>query len=243
MFNKKNKQKIIFQEATDAAKYILEIPKPATNYVPEWYRSQKLFSNGQNNILKSKDEPASGTYKLCVPLIDSLTSGYCFVTPCDIVVTNKSKNGYAPQLEWGIDSAPLDMQDAKVLGNFPIPTGHNETSFRWNTDWKIITPKGYSVWITHPTQRYDLPFTTLGAFIDTDKHPNRIITPFFVKDGFEGIIPEGTPIAQIIPIKRDSWVSEKKPYENGTEYIFKNIMRTKVMRVYKTKFWSKKEYR
>jgi hypothetical protein len=32
--------------------------------------------------------------------------------------------------------------------------------------------------------------------------------PFFIKKGFEGIIPAGTPILQIIPFKKDNWTSK-----------------------------------
>jgi hypothetical protein len=243
MFKKNNKQKIIFQEATPAATYILSMPKPATNNVPDWYRDQKIFSNNQNNVIKTRSEKSVATYKLCVPLVDSLTSGYYFVTPCDIIITNQSDTEYNPEIEWGVDWSPLDIQDKELLGNFPCPVGHSSVSLRWITDWKIITPKGYSLWITHPSQRFDLPFTTMTGFVDTDKFPNRLFFPFFLREGFEGIIPEGTPIAQIIPVKRDSWISEKKKYEDGTDFIFKNIIKTKLIRGYKNKFWSKKEYK
>ena len=33
--------------------------------------------------------------------------------------------------------------------------------------------------------------------------------PFFLKSGFEGIIPAGTPIYQILPYKREDWQSVK----------------------------------
>jgi hypothetical protein len=243
MFKKNNKKKIIFEEATPAAKHILSMPKPATHSVPDWYKNQKIFTNNQNNLLKTRIEKAGATYKLCVPLVDSMTSGYYFVTPCDIVVTNKLGDKYNPEIEWGVNWSPLDVQDPLVLGNFPFPVGHSKVSFRWITDWKIITPKGYSLWITHPSQRFDLPFTTMTAFVDTDKFPNKLLLPFFIKEGFEGIIPEGTPIAQIIPVKRDLWISEKGLYKEGTDFIFENIIKTKIIRGYKNKFWTKKEYR
>jgi hypothetical protein len=243
MFNKNNNKQIFFKEASSAAKHILEMPKPAINHVPKWYKNDKLFTNGHNDFMKSHLDHSDGTYKLCVPLVDSLTAGYIFVTTCDMVITNVSKDGYAPNIQWKVDWTPIDMQQPEVLGNFPIPFGHHSTSFRWNTDWQIITPKGYSLWITHPSNRYDLPFTTITGFVDTDKHPNSLLFPFFIKNGFEGIIPEGTPIAQIIPVKRDIWKSEKMSYDPATEFLNRNIMKTNMVRAYKNKFWSKKEYK
>jgi hypothetical protein len=241
MFNKNHKKKIIFKEASDAAKYLLYHPKPSKNYAPQWYKDQKLFTNGSNDFMKS--QRADGTYKMCTPLIDSLTAGYTFVTPCDIVVNNASQSKYIPRLEWKVDFNPVDVQDPSVLGNFPIPTDHSPISFRWCTDWQVITPNEYSLWITHPSHRYDLPFTTITGFVDTDKFPNKLLFPFFIKNNFEGIIPEGTPIAQIIPIKREVWKSEKNEYDPGLEYIYRNMMKLNLFRTYKNKFWSKKEYR
>lgn len=243
MFNKNNNKKIFFKETTLTAKHMLPIPKPATNHVPKWYKDDKLFINGENDLMQSFRDKVGGTYKLCVPLVDSLTAGYIFVTSCDMVVTNISKNGYEPSLTCRVGWAPADMQPSEVLANFPIPFGHNPTSFRWTTDWQIITPSGYSLWITHPSHRYDLPFTTITGFVDTDKHPNHLLFPFFIRDGFEGIIPEGTPIAQVIPVKRDIWKSEKIDYDPEKEFIDSNIMKINMIRSYKNKFWSKKEYK
>jgi hypothetical protein len=243
MFNKNNNKQIFFKETTLTAKHLLQMPKPATNHVPKWYKDDKLFVSGHNDFIRSYHDQSRGTYKLCVPVVDSLTAGYIFATPCDILVTNASKDRYTPLLQWKVEWAPAEVQPQEILANFPIPFGHSPTSFRWATDWQIITPEGYSLWITHPSHRYDLPFTTITAFVDTDKHPNNLFLPFFIRDGFEGIIPEGTPIAQVIPIKRDIWKSEKMDYDPETEFISKNIMKTNMIRTYKNKFWSKKEYR
>jgi hypothetical protein len=241
MFKKNNNKKITFKESTLAAKYLLDSPKPSKVYAPQWYKNQKLFTNNSNDYIKS--QRADGTYKLCTPLVDSLTAGYTFVTPCDIMVNNTSEKEYTPRLEWKVDFTPVDTQKPSVLGNFPIPLGHHSTSFRWHMDWQVITPSGYSLWITHPSQRYDLPFTTVTGFVDTDKFPNRLFLPFFLKDNFEGLIPEGTPIAQIIPIKREVWESEKSDYDPNSDYIHRNMMTLNLFRTYKNKFWSKKEYR
>jgi hypothetical protein len=66
--------------------------------------------------------------------------------------------------------------------------------------------------------------------------------PFFLKQDFEGIIPEGTPIVQIIPIKRDSWESIRSKYDdrfvkNSLYQIGKTLYGG-----YKKLFWQKKSY-
>jgi len=241
MFNKI--KKILFIEGTNAARHILEMPKPSINSVPQWYKDQKLFSNNKNRFIDSIRENGKNTYKLCVPLVDSITSGYMLVTPCDILVTNSTVGEYTPSVNWSVEWQVADSQSKELLGNYPVPYGHSKTSFRWSIDWNIKTPNGYSAWITHPSHRFDLPFITLNGFVDTDKLPNRLFLPFFIREGFEGVIKEGTPIAQIIPIKRESWVSEKEVYSEKNDFIFNNIMKTNFIRSYKNKFWTKKEYR
>jgi hypothetical protein len=240
----KNK-KIIFQQAKDHVDGLLKKPKPSTNYVSNWYKNQKLFTNNENDFLKAKQKDDFGTsYKLCVPITDSLTAGYILELPADIFVKNigTGKN-YTPYIEWRTTFPVLDVQDNKSLGNYPIPNNFNNTFYRWIVDWKIVTPSGYSLWITHPSHRHDLPFFTVTGFVDTDQHPNPIVFPFFIKNGFEGIIEEGTPIAQIIPIKRENWISIEKKYEKSLMINLFNNVNLKMIRNYKNKFWTRKNYR
>jgi hypothetical protein len=71
--------------------------------------------------------------------------------------------------------------------------------------------------------------------------PNAFI-PFYLQAGFEGIIPQGTPIAQLIPFKNESWSSEK------TEGMVKegelNRSRSNALFYgwYKKTWWTKKDY-
>jgi len=183
-------KKIIFEAAEPYVDILLEKPEPSTNKVPKWYRDQKLFSNKESDYFKAfkKNNNVSLTYKLCVPIIDTLTMGYTLVNSADVLVKN-------------------------VL------------------------------LLMHPSQRHDLPFFTLTAIVDTDKFPNKLHLPFFIKEGFEGIIEAGTPIAQIIPIKRDVWKSEKKSFQEKTHILYNNAMQINFIRAYKNKIWSRKVYR
>jgi hypothetical protein len=111
--------------------------------------------------------------------------------------------------------------------------------------WGIRTPKGYSILILPPLHREKEIFTILPGIVDTDKYYSEINFVFVVNDpNFVGLIPQGTPIAQIIPFKRDSW-----NMKIGNKDDIK--MREKVNELlsgvffnrYKKMFWTKKEYR
>ena len=180
MFNK-NDKKIIFEENDLAAKYLLNIPKPAKNFVPEWFKKQKLFTNETNNEMDFvKSSGNFATYKRCVPVTDSLTAGYILELPATIYITNSGdSDNYVPFVSWLVDWPICDSNDPTTLGNYPVPFGYNPSFIRWITNWKIKTPRGHSLWVTHPSHRYDLPFITINGFVDTDLHPNSLALPFF----------------------------------------------------------------
>lgn len=58
------------------------------------------------------------------------------------------------------------------------------------------------------------------------------------------MIPEGTPIAQVIPFKRNSWKMSIGNEKNIIE-IEKQTLRlnSKIFDAYKTKFWNKKSFK
>ena len=238
------KKVIKFNAARDCSKYLLDVPKPGTHTVPKWYKDQTIYSNGESKTENTMwVDGAHATYKICVPLIDTLTSGYMLTTSAELIVKNIGENEYLPRFFWNVTWPVLDSQIPDVLGNYPTPYAHHPFMFRWQVDWQISTPKEYSLWITHPSHRYDLPFTTLSGFVDTDVFPSNLFLPFFIRDGWEGTIPEGTPIAQLLPVKRDHWKSEKGVVPEGYDFLKDNIIKTRFLRGYKRLFWHRKIYR
>ena len=242
MFNKS--KKIIFQPSTEQTNLLGEPPIPGYKNVPSWYRNQKLFSDNQNSYLKAfKKGNVIKTFKMCTPLVDSMTSGYTIKLPADIIVVNSSQNGeYLPKIQWGVGWEILDVQPQEVLGQYPTPEGYYSQMFRWHPNWIIKTPPGYSLWVTHPSHRYDLPFLTINAFVDTDKHPNALLFPFFIKKGFEGIIEKDTPIVQVIPVKRDSWITKIKKFNINSFLIGSDNVNLTFSRFYKHNYWTRKKY-
>lgn len=243
MFNNNKTKKIFFKAQQEHSQFLSPIPKPASNIIPEWYKKEKNFSNGKNTMMSSLKDPSVGTFKLCTPLTDTLTGGYLVTLPATIYVRNISENeSYVPYISWKVEWPLLDSMEQETHNNYPVPVGFNSNMFRWFVDFKIETPAGYSCWIMHPSHRWDLPFLTINGFVDTDKFPNSLLLPFFIKEGFEGSIKEGTPIAQIIPIKRENWKSEKKDLTIDDSFMLRNSTKINFVRTYKEKYWSRKKY-
>jgi len=88
-------------------------------------------------------------------------------------------------------------------------------------------------------------FTILPGIVDTDKYSPPINFPFVLNDiNFTGLIPAGTPIAQVIPFKRDSWNlkfgKEKDILKITSDH---TLLRSKFFDGYKTLFRQTKEYK
>ena len=225
-------------------------PVNSASLIPDWYKKTSRFINGDkpyNDFIQlHKDSHAIGnkdihmTLKNCQPFIDTLTSGYMIRLPAAILVY-KDELGNSI-IKWSTDFAVIDSQDNKILGGFKAPDGYFPQFFRWQNMWITQTPPGYSSLFTHPLNRFDLPFMTLSAVVDTDKHPNSVIIPFFIKDDFEGIIEEGTPIAQVLPFKRENWESSVEKTDNSYRYAVAKV-KSGFVRTYRNKFWSKKIYK
>jgi len=171
---------------------------PSKKVVPDWYKKIPRWQNGMKP-----------TVKQCMPFLESLTIGYLITLPYDVFV--KNDNG-ALQLSW-----PDFVKNHPVLRNNVadirlVPAGHYAAEFEWDYNVAYTLPKGYSAIFTHPFNRNDLPFTTITGVIDGGivMHPHG--NPgFYIKEGFEGLIPQGTPIAQLIPFRQENWKSKKTP--------------------------------
>lgn len=238
---------IKFRPLTDRTKDIEDSPKPSNLFTPSWFSKAPKYNSPATQLSSVVDfaknrDTAHMTYKMCVPFLDAMTSGYMVTLPATVVVTQvETDEGVVPRIQWQVSWSIADMLEPFTIPHFPVPAGHHRTAFRWITNWSIETPAGYSAFITHPVHRFDLPFQTLTGFVDTDKHPNPLLFPFFIKEGFEGEIPAGTPIAQVFPIKRDSW--ESKKIDETLPYYYADIVKKPFEKAYRKMFWTKKQYR
>jgi len=87
---------------------------------------------------------------------------------------------------------------------------------------------------------------TVAGIIDNDKVNLPGSMPFFIKEGWTGVIPAGTPYAQMIPFLREDWKSQTViPTVN--DIIINNTQNSRKYRVpnggvYKNSVWTKRSY-
>lgn len=213
-------------------------PIKIKNVLPQWYKDAETFYVEKIN---GKEEKHAGLKK-CVPFLDSLISGYAIVTPFDIYIGKKEDGSI--DIKW---NSPEDLsgfigeRTGDIGLTIPRPAGHLPNHLVWSNKWGWKAPKGYSILVTHPLNRFDLPFTTTSGIIDSDKFITSGNIPFFLKEGFYGLIPAGTPVAQLIPIKRKRWEMVVTTANKSISSIQGRMARDE-KRNYKRKFWVKKEY-
>jgi hypothetical protein len=188
---------------------VLQRPIPAVLGLPAWFKSlpQKAFSQAEYKEVL--------TVKKCPPFIDAM--GYGFLMP--LVADLKVDNG---EFSWERDvpagsisnftQSPIDFHDGAQVAGSPF-FDDDRFVIKFNNFWTIETPPGYSLLVTHPLNRIDLPFTTISGLVDTDVFPDNLINfPARWHDlGFNGVLPKGTPVAQCIPVRRESWINEFGP--------------------------------
>lgn len=211
---------------------------PIKNSIPQWFKDTPPYVNGD---VSPRINPKNLTMKHCIPFLDSLTIGYAVPLQGDVVVTQFPDG---PNLSWGDNSRPpVSLRPAEFAPLLPVLEGYtNMLHFVWNAPQIIKLPKGYSAIVTHPFNRFDLPFFTLTAILDADSVVAGGSIPFFIKKDFEGVITAGTPILQIIPFKRESWIAvEDKELKLESKRQKYNSVST-VMGWYKKNSWKRKSY-
>ncbi len=222
------KQTITFCSVDDHVWNVREKPVPASTVLPKWWREIPNYSNDKNSL-----ELAPGptvTVKRCLPVFDGLTAGYVMPLWSDIQVTYDDLGG--TYVKWLPSEPVFEVWDPSQVSTFKIPEEYNLAVFKYVHGWIIKTPPGWSCLITHPIAYPDLPFKVITGIVDTDRLNTGINTPIVFKKGFEGIIEKGTPMFQIIPIKRSNWKSEVIQGNPKTLEYALEILRTKIVSSY-----------
>lgn len=227
-------------------------PQPAGNYVPDWYKQLESYMGGEKK--PTGEGQTTGTIKRCMPVFDAITGGYIITTYVDIFVSqepifepdpNNPLDRTIPWYEWPSFS-PLDFHPIEQAPTHPLRKNlPQEARYpKLINPWSIKTPPGYSSLFVPPFHR-ECPFTILPGIVDTDTYTAPVNFPFVLNDWkFKGIIPAGTPMAQVIPFKRESWQMYIGKDEDLQEQAKVNTkLRTKFFDSYKSQYRQPKEYK
>jgi hypothetical protein len=207
--------------------------------MPIWYKLMPKFIQDQKEFnINLKNGSSNATAKWCAPFMDSFTMGYTLSLDVDLFVSRNEHD--FPYFHSNTQQRYVGNQEHDQHKGMPFSDEYFPVVFKWINNWVIDLPKGYSLYCTHPANRFDLPFQTMNGVVDVDGYPNALLFPFLMKKNFVGVIEAGTPIVQVIPFKRESWNS--KVFKFNPDEVFKRInsFSKKIYRSYKKQFWNKK---
>ncbi len=182
---------------------VLPRPTPAVLGLPDWFKAlpQKAFNPTMGEVTQ--------TVKKCPPFIDAMTYGFLIPLAIDLKVQD-GEFTWDFEVPEGLVSeyshSPIDFHDPSQIAGTPF-FDDDRFIIKFNNLWVIEAPPGYSLLFTHPVNRTDLPFTTLTGLVDCDTYRySPLHFPARWHDtSFSGVLPKGTPVAQCLPVKRESW--------------------------------------
>lgn len=219
---------------------VLPKPRPASEYLPDWYKNAKAYLDPSGKKAPTLDGSPMATIKRCMPLFDMMTAGYIIETPYDIYIRQTPEG---PYFQWG-EMAAIAFQTMAQTQGHPYFRDINYAA-RIVHPWSIKTPKGWSIMVMEPQHQEPGPIVCSSGIVDTDEYSLPFNMFLKLRDPkFEGMIPAGTPFIQVIPFKREDWTSRLGGEDERTKH--KSDFRkfgTVFFDRYKKFWWQKKSYK
>lgn len=217
---------------------VAEKPYPSSQSLPSWWTSMMPYEGTNKLIVENR--VANLTPKKCVPMMDAMVNGYIIPLWSDVLVRNE--DGF-PRITWRVTEDVFQLHGNNA-NKVQTPIGYYEQPFKFMNKWTIKTPKGYSILIVQPFGYRQTGFQAVPGIIDTDKSTLEILPPVWVQKGFEGVVPKGTPMVQIIPFKRSDWKAEYSYMkDNEYRYLEDSNFNSTLINHYARKVWQKKSYK
>jgi hypothetical protein len=177
---------------------VIPAPYPARKLMPEWYKNLAPRIDGKNTLV-------NGTVKRCAPFLDAMSIGWIIPLAGDVqFVTNEDASGVTYQ--WTFHRSLVENHNrGQVEGHPELP----KPPMKFLNYWLIKVPKDYSLLFIPPLNRPNEHFECVSGLVDADNYLEFINFPFFFKKpNFTGIIKQGTPLVQVIPIHRSMLTRE-----------------------------------
>lgn len=184
----------------------IPVPERAIRFAPDWFRRL----DREMGMPDANGMPGL-TAKACAPMTDAFALGYMIPLPFDVLFA-VPEDRISIQLGWSSDVPfqPIEQHHPGQIGA-PAPPFEHVMPLKFVNPWRIKVPPGYSVLFSQPFSRPDLPFTCFSGMVDCDRFDTTINFPFaWTGPVGEHLLPAGTPIAQLVPIRRDTLVKRSQ---------------------------------
>lgn len=237
---------------------VIEHPTPALKNIPEWYKkAPRYFSADQNVGYGLRDQgfgsEPKGTYKSCMPFLDALQMGYTITLWQDLVYEKKfGKIHFSWHMAFNEGRPPfVEHSMAQSQGVPIIDDGVIKNFVKFESPWKVVTPPGYSILMVPCLNHFEKRFFIASGVVESDDYLGGLGVPCVwldtdLEEGEVRVLPKGTPLAQIIPFRREDYKMEVVKMDKKKEYkkwLWQNKLAAYVTSSYKKLFWKKKTYR
>jgi hypothetical protein len=189
---------------------IIPEPYPSSRNIPVWYKNMPMHRENQDTGSKAENYTVKG----CKPFMQGLTAGWILPLPADIHILHDENGLFLDSSGFDEGEYLAPMTQNPGIGGVSEGVYKNGTVIKINTPWYISIPDGYSILEIPPLNRqnniFNKYFSSFGGIWDADIHIGQF-SPFTLmtaEPGTDVVIPAGTPIQQIIPIKRSSMLTD-----------------------------------
>lgn len=183
-------------------------PEPAHHMLPDWYKNLPIEVDGG----VERSGLRNSTVRACMPFLEAMKMGWILKTPADIEI--RCGDG---EFEY---QSLINREVMNTFSHSQLGPQFPERGYIINfySHWRMEAPDGWSILTTHPLNRPgEDRFRAFSGVLDVDEYDAALNQPsIFLKESFSGVIPQGTPISQIIPIHRD-WLDMEATARPATE--------------------------
>ena len=207
----KKNGKVVFW--TDNQFLLSQYPIISSNKIlPEWFKelTPKFNHSGiRGDALTVKRSPGIMRY---------LNYGYVVRTWTDIIITTDMKHGNV-HFEYtenehntgrknvfsylGLNKPVSLMADHTFGIPSALPNAYFKNVLKWSLGWHAWMPNGYDLWFAPMQYHFNPHFTPTTGILDTRITEQLNVQIFWHPQEEKVLIPAGTPLVQLIPVKRD----------------------------------------
>jgi hypothetical protein len=242
----KSSNKVLFIEMEQGLRTIAP-PFPAQANKPLWVNeiAPTLAKGLPAHQLTIKDK-TNKTIRTCPGIRDLYESGFIIPAWSDMLFRYDSYSGEL-NVEFSSNKFSYHLHsreqvEGMFLEKFVTPY---KGIINLHSPWRIKLPGGFSTLLVHPFwHRSEREFSIIPGIVDHDKfHTFNIILKWNLLGSGEYIIERGTPLAQIIPYRRESLIINFEDYQSPENLSNKKLEDQKMaefFKKYKKLFFSKK---
>lgn len=200
---------------------LLPRPVPAKTALPDWFKAMPLRAFDADLGAEVM------TVKKCPPFVDAMTYGFLMPLPCDVAVS-----GGRFTWDWDLPAtltgrhsrAPMAFHlNSQALGS---PFFEDDRALvKFNSFWTIELEPGWSLLCSHPANRPDLPFVSVTGLVDADRYADNFVNfvARWLDPDYEGRLEAGTPVAQCLPVRRETFDYAYEPLHDESDARFRAL--------------------